>query len=667
MCGIIGVFNIRGGPCPAFDIEAALASLHHRGPDDRGHYRQGSIVMGATRLAIIDPAAGHQPVHDEAGRYHAVLNGEIYDYDQILADLKAGGHFFRSRCDTEVACHLFEQYWTDALDKIDGQYALAVFDSQAERLLLVRDRMGICPLFYAIVGDSLVFASEMKAIFATGLVRPQIDPRSLDSVAALGNVPAPRSMFVGVKALPPGHFLEAREGRVNIRAYWDIPYPCRGGHAKRPIDQAAAELRDLLTAACKRRLKADVPVGLYLSGGIDSASIATMVANEPEIRKRVFSIAFRERGFDEQPLTAEIADFLGLQTQFLLYPQKQLADDLPKLVYHAESPILSTESVPLMALSGLARQHVKVVLTGEGSDEAMGGYIYFRWDALRNVGGEGLWDALIRTIFYPMFRLGMGPRNPFVPQRADRRWAQEVFGYCPGNMMKFLYFRIARELTYSDDMWQRQAALSDAELVDLPRDHMRTWDLYDRSLYVSSRVFMTGYLLGAHGDRALMAHSVEGRYPFLDRTVQEYLATVPSMQKTTWMHEKILLRRAMAGRLPAHVVKRKKKAFLAPFGTPFVGDNASDLIRELLSPTMLKRYGYFDPAKIARLVSKMEQVKQTSNGDRETFQLGSEAIARTVAGMALTFAVSTQILAHQVATGAFTSGAASPAAAAVEI
>ncbi len=595
-----------------------------------------------------------------------MLNGEIYDYDRILTDLKAGGHVFRSRCDTEVACHLFEQYWTEALDKIDGQYALAVHDAREQRLLLVRDRMGISPLFYAIVGDCLVFASEMKAIFATGLVRPRIDPRSLDSVAALGNVPAPRSMFLGVKALGPGQFLEARNGQINIRTYWDINYPAAGGHTRRPIDQAAAELRELLSAACKRRLKADVPVGLYLSGGIDSASIAAMVADEPDIRKRVFSIAFRERGFDEQPLTAEIADFLGLQTQFLLYPQKQLAEDLPKLVYHGESPILSTESVPLMALSGLARQHVKVVLTGEGSDEALGGYIYFRWDALRNVGGEGLWEALMKIAFYPMFRLGMGPRNPFIPQRADRLWAQEVFGYYPGNMMKFLYFRIARELTYSQDMWQRQASLSDAELVDLPRERMQTWDLYDRSLYVSSRIFMTGYLLGAHGDRALMANSIEGRYPFLDRTVQEYLTTVPSTQKTSWLDEKILLRRAMADRLPAHVVKRKKKPFLAPFGTPFVGDDASELIRDLLSPAMIKRYGYFDPAKIARLVSLMEEVKNSSNGDHETMELGRAAIERTVAGMALTFAVSTQILAHQVASGDF-SKTCSPAPIAVEI
>lgn len=654
MCGIAGIVNIKRPWLPAFSPTKVLRSIHHRGPDDEGIFQAPGIFLGVRRLAIIDPASGRQPVSDEAGRFHVVMNGEIYDYDLIMKDLQARGHRFKSRCDTEVLAHLLEESATGIVDKIDGQYAIAAWDAHEKSLLLIRDRMGICPLFYAQVGEYLIFASEMKALFATGLIRPVIDRRSLDAVLAFGCVPAPGAIFQGVRALMPGTCMEVKNGCVSHRTYWDIPFCNAGDYPRRGLAQTADELGSILAAATGRRLKADVPVGLYLSGGIDSATLAAMISDKARIDKQAFTISFPEPGFDEGRETREIADFLGMRLNSLTYHQKDLARDMPHLVYHGESPLVSTESVPLMALSELASRHVKVVLTGEGSDEALGGYIYFRWEAMKHLMGEGLMGRMLTRVAAPIWNYCLGPRNPFAPLPEDFRWAQDVLGCYPAIMMKFLYFRMIRPMVYSRDMLRRQEGLDDSDLLDLPRERMRPWDQYSRTLYLASRVFMTGHLLGSHGDRALMANSVEGRYPFLDRQVQEFLGTVPPHVKTRWHAEKYLLRKAMAGRLPESVIRRHKKPFLAPFGTPFIGKDAGEYIPDLLQPRAIRDFGYFDPAKVQRVVEYLTKAKDSiARETRDSMRPGKENVQRLVYGMALTFVASTQVLEDHIRQGRF--------------
>ncbi|MBL7133689.1 MAG: asparagine synthase (glutamine-hydrolyzing) [Phycisphaerae bacterium] len=661
MCGIAGIISLTHSPLPSFDPLRVLSVIHHRGPDDRGVFRDTGVFLGATRLAIIDPAHGEQPVQDETGRYHLVMNGEIFDYDQIRSALISRGHRMRSHCDTEVAVHLFEEQWLDALEGIDGQYALAAWDGLQRRAILARDRMGICPLFYAVAGDYLVFGSEMKAIFATGLVKPRIDARSLDSILSLGCVPAPRAMFEGIRSLGPGRYLEIADGRIREGVYWDIPYPDAGQYPDKSVDQWAREFHDVFEAATCRRLKADVPVGLYLSGGIDSGAVAAMAAGHEDVRKRVFTIGFPEPGFDESSRTQRLAEALDIEVHRRLYRQQDLAADLPRLIYHGEVPIVTTESVPMMALSGLASQHVKVVLTGEGSDEALGGYEYFRWEALK--ARVGRLSGLLELSARPLFAWITGRRNPFTPQLDDRRYAESLFGFYPSVMITFLYFRALREMVYSPAMLARAAACDDSELVDLPLDTMRRWDLINRSMYVSSRVFMTSHLLGSRGDRALMANSVEGRFPFLDRSVQELCAAAPPLLKTRWTSQKYLLRRAMAGLLPQEVLQRIKKPFLAPFGTPFVGTDATDYVRHLLEERTLRRFGYFDPPAVARVVSGLEQCKASvSRSHKEPLRVNRRAIERTLMGMSLAFVVSTQVLADKVDRGEFSGPAATPSA-----
>jgi asparagine synthase (glutamine-hydrolysing) len=654
MCGIAGILNLRGNDLPPLDTAKILQTLRHRGPDDSGVFQSRGVFLGATRLAIIDPAMGKQPVQDEVGRYHLVMNGEIFDYGVLMKQLQDRGHRFRSHCDTEVVVHLVEESWSGIFDRIDGQYAIAAYDAQADRLLLARDRMGICPLFYAVVGEHLVFASEMKAIFATGLVKPEIAPRSLDAVLSFGCVPAPNAMFKGIRQLMPGRFLEVAGGAISERTYWDIPFNDAGQYPRKSIAQWSQEFRDVLHGACRRRLKADVPVGLYLSGGIDSSTLAAMTADAPGIAKRVFSIGFPEPGFDESAQTRRIADFLGIEMHLLNYEQKDLSRDLPRLIYHGESPLVSTESVPLMALSHLASKHVKVVLTGEGSDETLGGYIYFHWDVFKALIGDGAMGRCLLKLANVWLRHNLGPVNPFLPSDDDARWAQDLFGCYPGIMLKFFYFRALRAMVCSRDSLDRQAKAHDGELLDLPRDRMRRWDPLNRTLYLSSRIFMTNHLLGSHGDRALMANSVEGRYPFLDRQVQEFMAAVPPGLKRRWRTDKYLLRKAMAHRLPAEVIRRHKKPFLAPFGTPFVGKDYTDQIRDLLSPRSLSEFGHFDPAKVHRIVAELTGLKDEIALDPgETMRPNRQAIHRTLLGMALTFVVSTQILEDHVRRGRF--------------
>ena len=654
MSGIVGIFNLSGDHLPEFDGRAALRSIRHRGPDDDGMFQEGGVFLGATSLAVADGQRGAQPVADETGRYHLVMDGRIFDDGPIGADLEARGHRLRSRCDAELALHLIEESWSAAMDRLDGQFALAACDALERRLLLARDRMGICPLFYAETAGCLVFASEMKALFATGLIRPEIDPRSLDAVLAFGCVPAPRAVFRGVRSLPPGRFLEVQGGVISERTYWDLSYPDAGEYPQKPLPQWSREFHAVLRDACRKRLEADVPVGLYLSGGIDSATVAAMVAGAGDIRRRVFSIRFPEPGLDESRRMAVIARFLRLQPHVLTYRQSDLAEDLPKLIYHAETPLVTTESVPLMALSRLASRQVKAVLTGEGADEAMGGYRYFRWEAMKQRMGGGLGGQAMTFLARRIFRGILGERNPFYPLPQDAAWAQELFGFYPAIMINFFYLRLLRQMVYSREMLERQHRLSDAELLDLPRESMRRWDVINRTLYIASRVFLTNHLLAAHGDRALTACSVEGRYPFLDRRVQEFLAAVPPGLKAGWWWGKYLLRRAMAGRLPGEVLRRTKKPFLAPFGTPFVGEGVTEYVQHLLSPAMLSRFGYFDVPKVRRIVDSLVAAKQSMARDRKGYmRLDRSAVRRTMLGMAVTFVVSTQLLADLVSTGEF--------------
>jgi asparagine synthase (glutamine-hydrolysing) len=654
MCGIAGIYNLKGVGLPRFNPHHVLETLRHRGPDDEGLFTDERVFLGVRRLAIIDPAHGRQPVTDESGRFHLVMNGEIFDYDLLMDELKGRGHVFHSHCDTEVALHLVEEQWAAALDRLDGQFAIAAYDARENRLLLARDRMGICPLFYAQAGDYLVFASEMKAIFATGLVRPEIDRRSLDAVALFNCVPAPRTVFRGVRQLPPGRFIEIKNGVITEHTYWDIPFNEAGQYPRKSERQWAEELRDVLARACRRHLKADVPVGLYLSGGIDSSTVAAMTADVEDLSSRVFSIGFPEPGFDETAWTKAVADYLGLHVHALMYHQKDLARDIDDHVYYGETPLLSTEGVPLMALSKLASQHVKVVLTGEGSDESFGGYEYFRWDAFRQWSGSGLWGKICQNIIRPGLAVRLGRHNVLFPDAANRAYTEELFGFNPSIMQKFAYFRLVREVVYPEATLARQEKLSDAEFVDLPRDRMRRWDLLNRTLYISSRIFMTNHLLGSHGDRAVMAHSVEGRHPFLDRPVQEFLGTVPPTVKTRWTSSKHLLRKTMAHRLPREVTGRRKKMFLAPFGTPFVGTDSTDQIRDLLRPERIAEFGFFDPAKVQRITAHLESIKEHLGQDRASgFRLDRHVIERTVLGMAMNFVVTTQILEDQIRRGRF--------------
>lgn len=654
MCGILGIFSLDGRPLPpASAMARGLAALVHRGPDDGHHVRTARLHLGARRLALIDPAHGRQPVWDERRRHLFAMNGEVYDSDRLLRGLEARGHVLRSRCDTEVAAHLFEESWAGALGTIDGQYALAVHDTVTGGLLLARDRMGIVPLVYAVRDGFLVFGSEARALFATGLVHPRLDPVALDAVLSVGCIPAPATAFEGVHSLPAGHLLEVRDGKLEVREYWALAYPAAGEGERRPREDWSAALRETLDRATRRRLVADAPVGIFLSGGLDSSAVAALAARADGPPRPLYSIAFPEPGFDERAEAERVARHLGVETNLMVYGQDELARDFPAFVEHAEAPFLNAEGVALFALARRAARDVKAVLAGEGSDESLAGYTYFRWEALRGRLEGSWWGRAFLGLVRAGSDLWMGDPNPLFPPAADLAWARDRFGFVPAGMMQMIYWRRIRGLVYSEDAHARSDTGEALAGIALPGSDFDRWSPMSRSLWFSSRTFLANFLLPVRGDRALSAHSLEGRYPFLDREVVELAARIPPELKAVPGDEKVVLKEAMRGLLPPATLARRKKMFLAPFGTPFVGPGAPEYVRHLLDGTSLARSGLFDPAKVASLVGALAGWRDEAARDRgESVRFDPRVVARTVAGMALNFVLSTEVLAESVRTGA---------------
>lgn len=672
MCGILGLFHLRGAPLSAAEgAPLALAALRHRGPDDSAFWRDTGVFLGATRLALVDPAHGRQPVRDEAGRYHLVMNGELFPDENTSEVLRSRGHRLRSRCDTEFAVHLFEEQWSGALEQIDGQYAIAVHDRAERRLLLARDRMGICPLYYALVGEVLVFASEPKALFALGLLEPRIDPLALDSVLAFGCVAAPQTTWLGIRALEPGTFLEARDGALKVIRYWDCPYPDAGTHRVRSAAAATEELESLLDSAVRKRLRADAPVGLFLSGGLDSSVVAGLAARQGKQDLRTYTIGFPETAFDERNRTRELAGRLGLSLDEVLSTQPDVAAAFPDHVFHLESPTIVTFGVSLEALTRRAARDVKAALTGSGADELFGGYDFFGYDYWRRRVEQSFLSPLLVPLCRRALRFWLGVDDTVFPSDGSRAWSTATFGFHPAFMIWMSRWRALRELLYSDDMLARPAALTAVPAPDFPRTKMQRWEPLDRSLYVTGRLWLSEFALGSLGDRTSMAHSLEQRHPFLDRQVVEFAAGAAPALKWRPFQEKLLLRQTARRILPSDCPIHRKQPFQAPLGTPFVGPDSPDWCRELLSRRRIESSGWFQPVGIEGAVRRLAAYKERDRlaavaSGRSRRISRAESLAYYRDGAAVTFALSVQLLDDFVRRGRFSPSQLAPVAAGTE-
>lgn len=606
MCGVAGVLSF--GDAPDADlVQRMIGRLDHRGPDSSGYYRDRRIALGHARLAIIDTAGGAQPLANEDGSVWVSFNGEIFNYVELGAELRARGHRFRTASDTEVIVHAWEEWGPAAFDRFNGQWAIALWEPRRQRLVLSRDRLGVRPLYVTRTSSSLLFASEVKALFADPAVDRSLDPAGLDEVFTFWSTVAPRTVFAGVRQVPPGHYTTVdADGAEHTAAYWSIDFPAAGDEPSQNLGENAARLRELVeTAARLRFVRSDVPVGAYLSGGLDSSITASVVATVTSAPLQTFSLRFADRDFDEGDFQHELVRRLGTVHHEVVVDSHDIAEVFPDVVFHAESPLLRSAPAPLYLLSRLVRDAgYKVVVTGEGADEVLAGYDIFREGRLRQFWLRNPRSAVRDqgvSLLYPWLVRSPGAAPAF---------AREFFGQdlAPGDLA-----------TSHRPRWSSTAALkhmltdgaravgADAagELLARMPAAARGWDPLTRAQWLEATTLLPGYILASQGDRMLMANSVEGRFPFLDRDVVEFANRLPARHKLLGLDEKHILKRAFADVVPEAIVRRPKQPYRAPDASAFFAGGATpDWLGDVVSPAAVADAGIFQRRMVDALVAK---------------------------------------------------------------
>ena len=593
MCGIAGFVAPPGERADRALLERMIAALRHRGPDTVGYHVDGRAALGAARLRVVDLETGDQPVSNEDGSVHAVLNGEIYNFARLRTELASRGHVLRTRSDTEVIVHGWEQDGEQCVEAFNGMFALAVWDRQRQQLFLARDRMGEKPLYYTVANGWLVFASELHAVLAHPAVSRELDLDSVSRYLAFDFVPDPYSMTRGVMKLPPAHWLTASQAKVSVQSYWDIAFKPEAGMDER---QWCDEIRRRFDAAVGARLISDVPLGCFLSGGVDSTAIAATAARQRS-GLRTFSVGYAERRYDERGFARIAAERLGTRHEELVVSANDVAALLPGLGALLDEPIADMSFLPLYLLSRAAKRSITVALTGDGGDELFAGY--------PTMAAEWWHDRFARlpaTIRAGLQRLAehlptaADPLREFLrvlDQPREARNQALLGGLLPAGQAQLLT-RSAR------------AALVGFDAYDQIDDVLIGCDSKDavaRLIYRYCKLYLAGQNL-ANADRASMAAGLELRAPFLDHTFVEFTARIPSPLKLRGIaHYKPLLKRAFADRLPAEILARRKQGFGVPLGAWLRGALAP-LLRDVLAPGRLRAGGLFEPDVVGRLISE---------------------------------------------------------------
>ncbi len=601
MCGIAGIVRSSGRETTLEALGAMAATLRHRGPDGYGFYADADVGLAHVRLSIIDLAGGAQPLTNEDGTLIITYNGEVYNYVELAAELARLGHSFRTRCDTEVLVHAWEEWGPRMFERLNGQFAFCLYDRRTHTAVLVRDRFGVRPLYYAERNGDLVFGSEVKAIFASGDVVPEPDPVGLDEVFSFWSARAPRTVFAGVSQLPPGCWAVWRDGKLTVSRYWAPEYEQQ---SIEPAD-AIEQLDDILRSSVNLRMRADVPVGAYLSGGLDSTVTGSLAASMSPFALRSFSVTFADPTLDESLHQRAVAKVLQTEHAVQTIDSEEIGSVFPDVIRHTETPVIRTAPAPMYLLARLTRErNIKVVLTGEGSDEVLLGYDIFKETMVRRFclrQPDSEWRPRIFDRLYPY--LGGGHRGTF--------WAQ--FFLNAGDATDPLFSHMPRIMLtsrikdfYSDAMRERLAG-SDVvqELRDgLPADFQR-WSWLERAAYLEVSTLLPGYLLSSQADRVGMAHSVEGRFPFLDHRLFAYASSLPGRSRLRGMKEKHILHRWAQEHLSPALPKRAKQPYRAPDVAAFFNDATPPAYRDaLLDSAALNEFGWFDPDAVAGLVRR---------------------------------------------------------------
>jgi asparagine synthase (glutamine-hydrolysing) len=635
MCGIAGVVDLSGrGPVPTEVVQTMAEALRHRGPDEDGYLFAPGVALASRRLSIVGLADGRQPIGNEDGRIAVVYNGELFDYPETRAVLEARGHRFRTHCDTELIPHLWEDHGEGTFERLRGQFAVAVWDHGQHRLCLGRDRFGICPLYWTRQatphGEWLLFASEIKALLASGVVEPRPDHRGLDQAFTFFAMPGPRTAFAGVWMLLPGHYLTVQPdqgsgSQVQDRTYWEMDFPDRGSEDRgRSPRGLVDEFEAVLVRATEKRLRADVPVVSYLSGGVDSSLVVALAGHVRKAPIPTFTIRIDAPGLDETAEATAVARATGTDPVIVGCGPAEVLNTYPRLVRAAESPVVDTSCTALLLLAQeVHRQGYKVALTGEGADEWLAGYPWYKVHKVL-----GLLDIipglpLSRLLRRAYVKLAGVPSFPWSAVRrireaagGDNAWL-EIYGL----------MSLSRPRFYSRALREELADYTAYAELGLNYERMRRWHPLNRSLYLGARVHLPGLLLNAKGDRVAMHSSVETRYPFLDEDVFAFLAGLHPRWKLHGFGDKYLLRLLAERWLPRQIAWRRKAMFRAPFDS-FHDEGAPAFVDQLLSEESLRKTGYFDPdaVRAGRLTSR--RLRAGSNR-RTTLEMGLAGVVAT--------------------------------------
>jgi len=625
MCGIAGIVDFGNSRPDEMVLRRMLGAIRHRGPDASGIYVDNTAGLGSVRLSIIDLAGGDQPVHNEDETLWIVYNGEVFNYVELRPDLEARGHRFYTNTDTEVLVHLYEEKGPAMLKDLNGQFGLAIWDKRKRSLFLARDRMGIRPLFYWQNGKHVAFASEMKAIFADREIERKLDPETLSDVFTCWSPVGDLTPFQGVRQLLPGHYAMVTEDGMTTHRYWQLSFNHDDGK-ERPLAEWKEELKALLHDACRIRLRADVPVGAYLSGGLDSTYTTSVVKHSFNNQLCTFSVSFTDSRFDEALFQNKAVHVLGTDHKMIRCADSDIGTDFPDVIWYAETPLLRTAPVPLFQLSKLVREsNFKVVLTGEGSDEIFAGYDIFKESRIRrfwaNEPSSKARPKLLQRLYPDIFQHADSRASAFL-EGFFRKGLEQVGSPAYSHMIRWDNTALLKGFFSAELQAETSSlpSLSDRFVSSLPKDFM-SWDPLSRAQYTEATIFLSNYLLSSQGDRMAMAHSVEGRFPFLDYRVIEFAARVPPFYRLRGLKDKFILRQAAADVIPAELANRPKHPYRAPISRCFLGDSRHEYVENLLSEESLQAKGYFHPGKVGKLVEKVRRQEGRLLSERENMGL----------------------------------------------
>jgi asparagine synthase (glutamine-hydrolysing) len=636
MCGITGIINFSGNAPLRETLQKMIGMVRHRGPDSIGQWTEGPVALAHARLSIIDLSGGHQPMSIDDESLWITFNGEIFNYIELREELVKAGHKFNTQSDTEVILRMYAEKGERCVEYFNGQWAFAIWDTRRRRLFLSRDRLGVRPLFYCTTSNGFLFASEIKSLLSHPDVERTIDVEGLDQIFTFWSSLPPRTVFKGVEELPPGHSMTVEDGNIHIRPFWQLDYSAVDFDMNE--EDCAGQLLGILRDATRIRLRSDVPVGAYLSGGLDSSVITAVTKEFSGEQLKTFSITFEDAQFDESSYQQDVVNFLRTNHQSIHCSYQDICNVFPDVISHTETPILRTAPAPLYLLSGLVhRNGYKVVLTGEGADEFFSGYDIFKEAKIRRFWGKDL-----NSRYRPLLLKRLYPYLGNLQAQSDA-YLQDFFHVTPSDLSNPLFSHLPRwELTAKLKAFFSNAVKSELRHSDgyremkkrLP-DAYQNWDALSQAQYLEATSLLPGYILSSQGDRMAMAHSVEARFPFLDYRLVEFATRIPPHLRMKVLKEKDILKRAAGHLVPPSVKKRWKQPYRAPDANSFfdtrVERSRAEYVDYLLSPEKIDKEGLFNSVGVQKLVDKVRTGRAIGTKDN----------------MALVGILSTQLLVEQ--------------------